>query len=96
MKQIKFNHDTDDLHGSMGTTLDDFAGDVARCIVQYMEEASDDISKQTLSYIGETMVKKMKPEHILILAIKEISTAMDSWLDYEVGKIPTKTIKYDA
>lgn len=74
MNQLNFNHDADGFHESLGSNVEDFASELAKCVHDF-----GNVEDKTLSKLAETIHDKLSYEHILILATREVHNTIDKF-----------------
>jgi hypothetical protein len=90
MNQLKFNHDAEGFHESLGTSVEDFATELASCVRDF-----SDIEDKTLSKLAEAISNQLKPEHIIILATREVHNTIEKFNEKMLKDLLTEMTKED-
>jgi hypothetical protein len=82
MNNLKFNHDAESFHEALGTTVEKFATELSECVQRFA-----DTENQTMSRLAEMLKNDLSPEHILILATREVHSTINRFNDDMLDKL---------
>lgn len=87
MKEVTFNHDAENAQEAFGTTHEEFATEVAKCVSKFLD---DETKGKSLSELGEMMQEMLSPKTILLLAAKEVQVIIEKWHDSMIDQLIEK------
>lgn len=87
MKKVTFNHDAENAQEAFGTTHEEFASEVAKCVSTFLD---DETKGKSLSELGELMQEMLSPKTILLLAAKEVQGTIEKWHDSMIDQLIEK------
>lgn len=87
MKKVTFNHDAENAQEAFGTTHEEFASEVAKCVSTFLD---DETKGKSLSELGEMMQEMLSPKTILLLAAKEVQGTIEKWHDSMIDQLLEK------
>lgn len=90
MNRLNFNHDAENFHESLGSNVEDFASELAKCVHDFGE-----VEDKTLSKLAQTIHEKLSYEHILILATREVQSTVEQFNEKMLKDLLTKLTKED-
>jgi hypothetical protein len=90
MNQLKFNHDAEGFHEALGSNVEDFATELAKCVKEF-----GDVEDKTLSKLAQTIHEKLSYEHILILATREVQNTIEQFNEKMLKDLLTEMTKKD-
>jgi hypothetical protein len=87
MKEVTFNHDAENAQEAFGTTHEEFATEVAKCVSKFLDDETED---RSLSQLGEMMQEMLSPKIILLLAAKEVQGTIEKWHESMIEELIEK------
>jgi hypothetical protein len=90
MNNLKFNHEAETFHESLGTSVEVFATELASCVASF-----SDVEEKTLSKLAEAIAASLTPEHILILATREVQNTLEMYNKKMLKDLLTELSKED-
>lgn len=87
MKEVTFNHDAENAQEAFGTTHEEFATEVAKCVSKFLD---DETKGKSLSELGEMMQEMLSPKTILLLAANEVQVIIEKWHDSMIDQLIEK------
>ena len=88
MKEVTFNHDAENAQEAFGTTHEEVATEVAKCVSKFLDDETEGTS--SLSHLGEIMQEMLSHKTILLLAAKEVQSTIEKWHDSMIEELIEK------